>query len=104
MDKQLAENNKDSQHLFMQKISSLRYPGKHTIYDATQQDLDVLSAEKLTQLYERYISNKTDFTYFITGDIQPAMRKNCRKISGICWCKRMAENPLRLKPEHRKHH
>ena len=48
MDKQLAENNKDSQHLFMQKISSLRYPVKHTIYDATQQDLDVLSAEKLT--------------------------------------------------------
>lgn len=79
MDKQLAENNKDSQHLFMQKISSLRYPGKHTIYDATQQDLDVLSAEKLTQLYERYISNKTDFTYFITGDIQP---RDAEKIAG----------------------
>ncbi|MDU8924616.1 insulinase family protein [Pasteurellaceae bacterium LIM206] len=63
----LAKRDKESE--FARKVSQLRHPNTETVYSKTRQHLTALSVENLSQTYRHYISAKTDFTYFIVGDI-----------------------------------
>lgn len=69
MQQQLVKDQKDSQYQFTRQISKVRYPKQRTIYDLTAKDIDSFTAKKLTSAYHQYLTEKTDYTYFIAGDI-----------------------------------
>ncbi|WFQ80775.1 insulinase family protein [Xenorhabdus sp. SF857] len=70
MQQQLSEDNADSQYQFTRQISALRYPGQKTIYDVNINDINTLTTDKLNDVYNKYIAQRTDYTYFIVGDIE----------------------------------
>ncbi|UAX43057.1 M16 family metallopeptidase [Pasteurella canis] len=59
----------DKETEFIQKVSALRYPNIATVYNSTRQELLSFSAKQLTDFYQDTVLGKTDFTYFIIGDI-----------------------------------
>lgn len=60
----------DQETAFMQKINQWRYPNIETVYSADPKSLLSFSAKQLTDYYQQAILGKTDFTYFIIGDIR----------------------------------
>ncbi|TCP95736.1 zinc protease [Cricetibacter osteomyelitidis] len=62
-------NQADKETEFMRAVSKLRFPEVETVYSRRQQDILSLRAEELSKIYQQYILDKTDFTYFIVGDI-----------------------------------
>ncbi|OOF58775.1 M16 family metallopeptidase [Rodentibacter myodis] len=63
-------HKQDKETEFARKVAKLRHPNVETVYSQTEQNLTALSAPKLSQIYQHYLSEKTDFTYFIVGDIE----------------------------------
>lgn len=63
-------NNMDKETTFMRHINKLRYPNTETAY--TQNLSQILNADprQLAELYHKTINGKTNFTYFIIGDIK----------------------------------
>ncbi|MDY4280743.1 MAG: insulinase family protein [[Pasteurella] mairii] len=55
---------------FMQQLDQQRYPDLPTIYHHSKERLYSTTLTEFLQLYQDYILDKTDFTYFIVGDIQ----------------------------------
>lgn len=58
----------DRETAFMRLVAKQRYPQSETIYSQNEGILQQ-SPQKLTALYQSKINDKTDFTYFIVGDI-----------------------------------
>ena len=72
--------NQDKETEFMQKVGALRYPNKETVYSKRKPSLDQLNTQQLSQIYAKYVRAKTDFTYFIVGDIpQKEVEKLAKK-------------------------
>lgn len=63
-------HKQDKETEFARKVAKLRHPNVETVYSQTTQNLTALSAAQISQIYQRYLSEKTDFTYFIVGDIE----------------------------------
>lgn len=61
------EKSKETE--FMQKVAQLRFPQQESVYSPNRLQTANLSAAQLSALYQQYIADKTDFTYFILGDI-----------------------------------
>ncbi|SSY82183.1 protease3 [Aggregatibacter actinomycetemcomitans] len=59
----------DAETKFMQSISYLRRPNTATVYTQNQNEQLSFTAAQLSQIYQEKILGKTDFTYFIIGDI-----------------------------------
>ncbi|WP_244157009.1 M16 family metallopeptidase [Rodentibacter ratti] len=59
----------DVETKFMQAVSRLRQPNIATAYTQNQAELLAFTAAQLSQIYQEKILDKTDFTYFIIGDI-----------------------------------
>ncbi|BFU60030.1 MULTISPECIES: M16 family metallopeptidase [Rodentibacter] len=62
-------HKKDKETEFARKVAKLRHPNVETVYSQTAQNLTALSASKLSRIYQHYLAEKTDFIYFIVGDI-----------------------------------
>ncbi|MGF7452471.1 M16 family metallopeptidase [Pasteurella bettyae] len=60
----------DQETRFMQAVSRLRYPTTPTVYDSNERQLLSFSEAQLSEIYQSQILAKTDFTYFIIGDIK----------------------------------
>lgn len=54
----------------MQAVSKLRFPNIETVYTQKQAQQLAFNKNQLNNAYQRYILDKTDFTYFIIGDIE----------------------------------
>jgi len=66
----------DKETEFMQAVAARRYPGSETVYSRHKaQSLNADSAT-LSRLYQSMINGKTDFTYFIIGDVPEATVKS----------------------------
>ncbi len=63
-------HKQDKETEFARRVAKLRHPNAETVYSQTEQNLTALSAPKLSQIYRHYLTEKTDFTYFIVGDIE----------------------------------
>lgn len=59
----------DKETEFARQVAKLRHPHAETVYSQTIQNLTALSAPLISQTYQHYLTEKTDFTYFIIGDI-----------------------------------
>ena len=69
---QYSSSGLDSADRFVRQVSSLRYPNTPTVYSESSEELAALTTEQLSRAYQRYIASKTDYTYFVVGDISPA--------------------------------
>lgn len=64
------ENNLyDGSDKFAQQISLLRFPNLETVYSEDFSKIKSLTSKNLSDIYRKYVLEKTDFTYFILGDI-----------------------------------
>ncbi|MDY0652918.1 insulinase family protein [Pasteurella multocida] len=59
----------DKETEFMQKLSRLRYPNMATVYSQNKKEALSFSRQELTQFYDSVMLDKTDFTYFLIGDL-----------------------------------
>lgn len=62
----------DTETKFMQAVSHLRQPDTPTVYTQNLAEQLHFTAEQLSLIYQEKILDKTDFTYFIIGDIPRA--------------------------------
>ncbi|WP_215403079.1 M16 family metallopeptidase [Vibrio gigantis] len=69
MDQRLNGSQFDSADRFVRKVSELRFPGVPTVYSDNGEQAPSYTTEQLSELYQTYIAGKTDYTYFIVGDI-----------------------------------
>lgn len=69
MDQRYSDAGLDGEDQFVRHVSSLRYPNYETIYSVDGQDIHRLTTQQLESTYQKHIANKTDYTYFIVGDI-----------------------------------
>lgn len=60
----------DTETVFSKKVSALRYPSIPTIYSSELEELLDISTKQLADIYNENMLQKTDFTYFIIGDIE----------------------------------
>ncbi|WP_439243553.1 M16 family metallopeptidase [Lonepinella sp. BR2474] len=67
LNQELKEHNKET--VFMQQVTALRFPKRETVYSKNRKNTLDLTAQQLSALYQHYVAEKTDFTYFIVGDI-----------------------------------
>jgi len=72
MTRRFVETAKDAEDIFIRKVSTARYPNQPTIYSLKPNILESLNRQKLIDTYRKYILSKTDYTYFIVGDIEEA--------------------------------
>ncbi|MDP8050914.1 insulinase family protein [Pasteurella atlantica] len=78
MQSYFADQDKESE--FAYQVSKLRYPNRETVYTKKPSHFNSLKSDVLSKLYQKYILNKTDFTYFIVGDIdQKTVEKLAKK-------------------------
>jgi zinc protease len=63
------KNTIDGYHKFISNVYSLRYPNIDTVYSEKNLEIADFTATMLSNTYQKYITNKTDYTYFIVGDI-----------------------------------
>ncbi|TDQ59438.1 zinc protease [Mesocricetibacter intestinalis] len=61
---------RDKETEFARRLSKLRHPNVETVYSQRAENLSNLSATQIRRMYQHYIADKTDFTYFIVGDIR----------------------------------
>ncbi|WP_174213417.1 pitrilysin family protein [Aliivibrio sp. EL58] len=64
-------NELNSADRFVRKVSTLRYPDVETVYSENNVEVANLTSEDLSAIYQHYISSKTDYTYFVVGDVSP---------------------------------
>jgi len=69
MSQRFSDKGLDGEDQFVRHVSSLRYPNVETIYSVDSQDIGNLTTEGLSDIYQKYIAGKTDYSYFIVGDI-----------------------------------
>lgn len=62
----------DKETEFTRHVFTLRYPNNEHIYSQTKKSLSNINIEQLKNIYQQYIINNRDFTYFIIGDISPS--------------------------------
>lgn len=60
----------DKENEFARLIAKHRQPQGETVYSQKIEHIQSLNSENIRQLYQHYIQGKTDFTYFIIGDIE----------------------------------
>ena len=60
----------DLETQFMKAVSKLRFPNIETVYTQKQAQQLAFDKNQLSNAYQRYILDKTDFIYFIIGDIE----------------------------------
>lgn len=77
---QYDENTQDKETQFMQKMAKLRFPDVETVYSRDIRQLADLTPLTLSKLYQQYIRDKTDFTYFIVGDIDESAVKKLAEL------------------------
>ncbi|MDO4430344.1 MAG: insulinase family protein [Lonepinella koalarum] len=63
-------NKKDKENEFARLIAQSRQPQGETVYSQKAEHIQSLTTDNMRRLYQHYIQNKTDFTYFIVGDIE----------------------------------
>lgn len=59
----------DGADRFVRKVSELRFPDIPTVYSDNGEQAPSYTTEKLSDVYQTYIAGKTDYTYFVVGDI-----------------------------------
>lgn len=69
MELRLNGSQFDGADRFVRKVSELRFPGIPTVYSDNGEQASSYTAEKLSHVYQTYIAGKTDYTYFVVGDI-----------------------------------
>lgn len=72
MSRRFTETENDAEDIFIRKVSAARYPNQPTIYSLKPEILDSLDRQELIDTYRKYLLSKTDYTYFIVGDIEEA--------------------------------
>lgn len=65
------QDQTDLDNVFERAVARVRYPKGDSIYGLNLSMLKNFSADQLSQVYQQYMLNKTDFTYLIVGDIPP---------------------------------
>ncbi|NAW68057.1 insulinase family protein [Vibrio sp. V27_P1S3P104] len=61
----------DGMDRFIRRVSALRYPNIPTVYSERSEQVARFTSQRLSDIYQQYFANKTDYTYFVVGDIQP---------------------------------
>ena len=69
MEQHLNGSQFDGSDRFVRKVSELRFPGIPTVYSDNGEQAPSYTTEKLSDVYQTYIAGKTDYTYFVVGDI-----------------------------------
>lgn len=69
MEQRLNGSQFDGADRFVRKVSELRFPGIPTVYSDNGEQAPSYTTEKLSDVYQTYIADKTDYTYFVVGDI-----------------------------------
>lgn len=69
MEQRLNGSQFDGADRFVRKVSELRFPGIPTVYSDNGEQAPSYTTEKLSEVYQTYIAGKTDYTYFVVGDI-----------------------------------
>lgn len=59
----------DKETLFMRAVAKQRYPTAETVYSQNKAQILQADRQSLSSLYQQLINEKTDFTYFIVGDV-----------------------------------
>ncbi|SGZ10791.1 Zinc protease [Moritella viscosa] len=70
--RRITEAGNDARDTFSREVSAARYPNQPTIYSLKLDELPTLTREQLIATYRQYILSKTDYTYYIVGDIEEA--------------------------------
>ncbi|MDO4625937.1 MAG: insulinase family protein [Pasteurellaceae bacterium] len=70
----------DAETKFIRQIYQLRFPLQQTVYSRTNKQVQAFQQTQLEQAYQYYINGKTDFTYFIVGDIPQAQVEKLAKL------------------------
>ncbi|WP_299018377.1 pitrilysin family protein [uncultured Photobacterium sp.] len=73
MVRRLSEASRDAEDVFARKVSALRYPEQPTVYSLTKQDVESVNRQSLIAAYQQYVLSKTDYTYYIVGDIKESL-------------------------------
>ena len=60
----------DHEEQFSRKIDELRYPTIPTIYKQNESDALAITLQEFKDVYDKYLLSKTNYTYFITGDVK----------------------------------
>lgn len=69
MELRLNGSQFDGADRFVRKVSELRFPDIPTVYSDNGEQAPSYTTEKLSDVYQTYIAGKTDYTYFVVGDI-----------------------------------
>lgn len=69
MAQRLSGSQFDGADRFVRKVSELRFPNVPTVYSDNGEQASTYTAEGLSDVYQKYIAGKTDYTYFVVGDI-----------------------------------
>lgn len=69
MEQRLNGSQFDGADRFVRKVSELRFPDIPTVYSDNGEQAPSYTTEKLSDVYQTYIAGKTDYTYFVVGDI-----------------------------------
>lgn len=69
MEQRLNGSQFDGADRFVRKVSELRFPGIPTVYSDNGEQAPSYTTEKLSDVYQTYIAGKSDYTYFVVGDI-----------------------------------
>ncbi|OOF67588.1 M16 family metallopeptidase [Rodentibacter caecimuris] len=66
----------DAGEVFSRQVSSLRFPTIPTAYGLDKKQLLSFNADELSTIYQQILLTKTDFTYFVVGDIPQSAVEN----------------------------
>ena len=69
MEQRLSGSQFDGADRFVRKVSELRFPDVPTVYSDNGEQATLYTAQGLSDIYQEYIAGKTDYTYFVVGDI-----------------------------------
>ncbi|ELR66229.1 Putative zinc protease [Photobacterium marinum] len=73
MIRRLSEATRDAEDVFARKVSAVRFPQQPTVYSLTMQAVDSVDTQSLIDAYRQYVLSKTDYTYYIVGDIKESI-------------------------------
>lgn len=62
----------DGADRFVRKVSELRFPDIPTVYSDNGERAASYTVQGLSEVYQKYVAGKTDYTYFVVGDISAA--------------------------------
>ena len=70
---QLADKPADPWFSYASQVEARRFPGQPGAYSLDGSTLAGLNARQLADTYQKLMQQRTDYTYYITGDIEPNM-------------------------------